>query len=204
MERPFFRTDCVTYLAQRWFLALCVCSTLGGPMVVSPVARAAPPAEFAAVTKEYTSSIRPLLARSCLKCHNADKREGDLDLKQIESLTDLRRNPQVWQKVQFMLINGEMPPRDSTPLPPTARQKIQSWIRRYLDVEARAQAGDPGRVVLRRLNNLEYANTVRDLTHVDLNLTAEFPTDSAAGEGFTNTGDALVMSPALLGIRSML
>ena len=199
MARPFFRTDCVTYLAQRWFLALCVCSTLGGPVVVSPVARAAPPAEFAAVTKEYTSSIRPLLARSCLKCHNADKREGDLDLKQIESLTDLRRNPQVWQKVQFMLINGEMPPRDSTPLPPTARQKIQSWIRRYLDVEARAQAGDPGRVVLRRLNNLEYANTVRDLTHVDLNLTAEFPTDSAAGEGFTNTGDALVMSPALLG-----
>ena len=198
MGHPFFFTGSHGYPAQRCFLALCVWSAIGGAMVVHRVAPAAPPAEFSALTAEYTNTVRPLLTRYCLKCHDDNKREGDLDLKQIESLADIRRNPQVWQKVQFMLVNGEMPPRDSTPLPPTARQKIQTWIRSYLDVEARTQAGDPGRVVLRRLNNLEYANTVRDLTQVDLNLTAEFPTDSAAGEGFTNTGDSLVMSPALL------
>jgi hypothetical protein len=40
---------------------------------------------------------------------------------------------------------------------------------------------------------------VRDLTGLDLRPAREFPIDGAAGEGFTNTGDALVMSPALLG-----
>ncbi|HVW39076.1 MAG TPA: DUF1592 domain-containing protein, partial [Pirellulales bacterium] len=59
-------------------------------------------------------------------------------------------------------------------------------------------AGDPGRVVLRRLNNAEYTYTLRDLTGVEsLEPAREFPVDGAAGEGFTNTGNSLVMSPAL-------
>ena len=52
--------------------------------------------------------------------------------------------------------------------------------------------------MLRRLSNVEYANTIRDLTGVNLDPAREFPQDGAAGEGFTNTGDALVMSPSLL------
>jgi hypothetical protein len=64
---------------------------------------------------------------------------------------------------------------------------------------ALANAGDPGPVVLRRLSNHEYTYTLRDLTGVDsLDPAREFPVDGAAGEGFTNAGAALVMSPALL------
>src|SRR6185437_10349329 len=55
-----------------------------------------------------------------------------------------------------------------------------------------------GRVVVRRLSNAEYNNTVRDLTGVDLQPARDFPVDGAAGEGFTNAGDALVTSPTLL------
>ena len=55
------------------------------------------------------------------------------------------------------------------------------------------------RVVLRRLSNMEYTYTLRDLTGVEsLDPAKEFPVDGAAGEGFTNAGAALVMSPALL------
>ena len=53
--------------------------------------------------------------------------------------------------------------------------------------------------IMRRLSNVEYTRTIRDLTGVPLDPAREFPQDGAAGEGFTNTGDALVMSPALLG-----
>ena len=71
--------------------------------------------------------------------------------------------------------------------------------KRQLKAEARALAGDPGRVVLRRLNNAEYTYSVRDLTGVDsLDPAKEFPADGGAGEGFTNTGQSLVMSPALV------
>ena len=74
----------------------------------------------------------------------------------------------------------------------------EKWVQSVLDAEAIANAGDPGPVVLRRLNNAEYTYTVQDLTQVLLNPTLEFPSDSAAGEGFTNVGSALAMSPSLL------
>src|SRR5262249_10998080 len=77
--------------------------------------------------------------------------------------------------------------------------RLRNWVRGYLKVEARALAGDPGPVVLRRLSNAEYTYTIRDLTGLpDLQPARQFPVDGAAGEGFTNTGQALVMSPALL------
>ena len=75
---------------------------------------------------------------------------------------------------------------------------MTAWVRGFLVEEMKAHAGDPGRVVVRRLSNAEYDNTVRDLTGVDLRPTRDFPADGAAGEGFTNAGDALVMSPTLL------
>jgi len=78
------------------------------------------------------------------------------------------------------------------------RQTLREWLTQYLRAESVARAGDPGPVLLRRLSNAEYTYTLRDLTGVPLDPAREFPVDSAAGEGFTNTGSALVMSPALL------
>ena len=97
-----------------------------------------------------------------------------------------------------MLDNGEMPPESASRPSSEQRKKMLGWVERYLHAEALANAGDPGQVVLRRLNNAEYTYTIRDLTAVDLNPARTFPTDSAAGEGFTNIGNALAMSPALL------
>ena len=48
-------------------------------------------------------------------------------------------------------------------------------------------------------SNAEYTYTLRDLTGLpSWILFHEFPADSAAGEGFMNVGNALVMSPSLL------
>jgi hypothetical protein len=121
-----------------------------------------------------------------------------LDLERFASLTDVRRSPRVWQKVAEMLDNGEMPPKKATQPSEAQRKQLRGWVERYLNAEAHASAGDPGPVVLRRLNNAEYTHTVQDLTRVALRPAREFPADSAAGEGFTNTGNSLVMSPALL------
>jgi hypothetical protein len=103
-----------------------------------------------------------------------------------------------WIKVGEMMDNGEMPPKGAPQPSKSQRSAIRGWVRDYLNAEALANAGDPGPVVLRRLNNAQYTYTVRDLTGLDLSPAKEFPTDSAAGEGFTNTGNSLVMSPALL------
>ncbi len=162
-------------------------------------ARAAEPAKdgFAPLADEYATQTHARLAKFCIDCHATASPEGELDLEQFGSLADVRRQTGIWVKVAEMLDNGEMPPKDSDQPSAEERQQLRGWVQRYLDAEALATAGDPGPVVLRRLNNAQYTYTVRDLTGVELSPAREFPTDSAAGEGFTNTGAALVMSPAL-------
>ena len=79
------------------------------------------------------------------------------------------------------------------------RAAVTAWLNNFLRAEAEAHDGDPGRVVLRRLNNAEYTYTMRELTRVDsLDPAREFPAEGGAGEGFTNTGQSLVMSPSMV------
>ena len=153
---------------------------------------------FDRLGKEYAEQVRPLLQKYCLKCHSTDLQEGELDLEQFSKFEHIRREPRVWQKVVEMIDNGEMPPKKKPQPTAPERKQVRSWARSYLDAEALASAGDPGPVLLRRLSNVEYDNTVRDLTGFDLHPAREFPVDGAAGEGFTNVGEALSMSPAML------
>ena len=53
-------------------------------------------------------------------------------------------------------------------------------------------------MLVRRLSNAEYNNSIRDLTGVDMRPTREFPVDPANTAGFDNSGESLSMSPALL------
>lgn len=153
----------------------------------------------AALEKAYEPEIRPLIQRYCHECHAGDKVEADIDFSQFMKIAEVRKHAKVWQHVGEMLDNGQMPPKKAKQPTEAERLKLRKWVREFLTLEARAHAGDPGRVVLRRLSNAEYTYTIRDLTGIDsLDPAREFPVDGAAGEGFTNTGSALVMSPALV------
>jgi hypothetical protein len=81
---------------------------------------------------------------------------------------------------------------------PTAAEQRQlfEWIKSgafAIDL----QNPDPGRATLRRLNRIEYRNTVRDLLGVRFDATEQFPPDDS-GYGFDNIGDVLSMSPLLM------
>ncbi len=170
-----------------------------GLILVSRISFAAEVADFTEFDRAYVKDIRPIISRHCEKCHSPELTEAEIDLTAFPSFADVRHRPEVWQKVNEMLTTGQMPPKDAPQPTERDRDRLQKWVRGYLKVEARALAGDPGRVVLRRLNNVEYTNTIQDLTHVaSLQPAREFPVDSAAGEGFTNLGNALAMSPALV------
>lgn len=154
----------------------------------------------ASLGESYQAQIQPLLERYCYDCHNSgDASEGEVDLSAIGGWDAAAKQSPTWQRVAEMLGNGLMPPEDAEQPTDEERKQLQQWVRDYLAIEAVAHAGDPGRVILRRLSNAEYAYTLRDLTSVEsLDPAREFPADGAAGEGFTNTGGALVMSPELL------
>ena len=154
--------------------------------------------ESVARSLNYQKNILPILEVYCLDCHSNDKAEADVNFDNFRTIQDIKKDPKVWIKVDRMLSSRQMPPRDSDQPSKNDREVLSEWVQSFLMDEAKARAGDPGRVVLRRLSNDEYNYTVRDLTGVNsLDLTREFPVDGAAGEGFTNSGDAQGMSPAL-------
>jgi hypothetical protein len=92
--------------------------------------------------------------------------------------------------------SGIMPPAKK-PRPSDKEIRVLSdWIKRDvfgLDPED----PDPGRVTIRRLNRVEYRNTIRDLTGFDFKTEEEFPPDDT-GYGFDTIGDVLSISPLLL------
>jgi hypothetical protein len=173
------------------FLLICLATSVA-------LADDRPDSRFTALADEYVTRTRPMLRQFCLECHSTAKQEGELDLERFATLEVVRRGTNTWLKVAEMLDNGEMPPKDAKQPSAEQRKELRGFVERYLLAEGRARAGDPGPVVLRRVNNAQYTYTLRDLTGVNLDPAREFPADSAAGEGFTNAGAALAMSPALL------
>jgi hypothetical protein len=183
---------------SKWLLVP-LAVVVGGLLIVTVESTRRPAAAAQPAADEYAKAVRPLIAKYCHECHDEQKPEADLDLSRFATLADVKKAPKVWQKVGEMIDGGQMPPKDAAQPTADERKSLQTWVRGHLKAEAKAHAGDPGKVTLRRLSNAEYTYTLRDLTGVGtLDPAKEFPVDGAAGEGFTNTGDALVMSPALL------
>jgi len=147
----------------------------------------------------FEQSVRPLTKEYCLGCHSTAKHKGDFDLERFSTLKEVKKHPEIWQRIVERLQDEEMPP-EGKPQPADAeRKQLVDWTHGVLDAFQQENAGDPGPVVLRRLSNAEYTYTVRDLTGIaSLDPVREFPPDGAAGEGFSNTGQALVMSPQLV------
>jgi hypothetical protein len=178
-------------------LARSLVAVLCGLAVFDP-ARADEPPSFEVLGREYQGRIRPLISQFCLRCHSTQKHKGDFDLEAYTAVGDFRRDPEIWQKLAEAIDSGEMPPKESEQPSPVLRSELRRWVAAGVEAEAAANRGDPGRVVMRRLTNVEYDNATLDLTGIDLRPAREFPADPAAGEGFTNVSDALVMSPSIL------
>lgn len=148
---------------------------------------------------DYAADVLPVLKKYCLDCHSTKAKKGSLDLERFSSLDRVRRDLKPWQGLIEQVETGEMPPKGKPQPTDAEKKRLLAWTRDLLDTEARARAGDPGYVPMRRLSNAEYDATIRALTGVDLRPTREFPADGAAGEGFTNAAEALTdISPTLL------
>ena len=71
-----------------------------------------------------------------------------------------------------------------------------TWLETSLD-QAAAAHPDPGRAPLHRLNRTEYANAIRDLLGLKVDVSALLPADDESN-GFDNIAEVLRVSPSLL------
>ncbi len=146
----------------------------------------------------FAAGVQPYLKKYCIDCHGGDEPEAGLRLDKFRSELEAGRQPVQWEKVEQMLQKRSMPPADHEPRPmEEENQLVLGWIDRMFHHVDCDKARDPGRVTARRLNRVEYNNTIRDLMGVDFKPAADFPTDDV-GYGFDNIGDVLTLSPLLM------
>ncbi len=187
------------------FIALAGCSTgsqTPSDSSASSVPPSVPPAQNASAAPppatKFETALKPLLKASCVSCHNPADLEGDLDLEKFLTATpaDALKQRKIWETVADKMRAMEMPPEgEPQPSPEQAAAAIESIDQYYAAVDFAAPL-NPGRVVARRLNRIEYNNTIRDLLGVNLRITEDFPPDPS-GYGFDNIGDVLSLSPVL-------
>ena len=142
----------------------------------------------------FERDVAPFLQQHCYKCHNADQAKAGFSLDQLKLDFLSGRTADHWVEVMDMLNLGDMPPVDEPPPDIEELERVVAWINTNLR-EAELQAANAGgQIPLRRLNRVEYANTVRDLFQLPeeqvQTLIEPLPADGAA-EGFDRLGVAL-------------
>lgn len=169
-------------------------ATLLAAEPVSTVTKPAEPPEDPA----FKETLQPFLAQYCNECHGPDYAEADLNFAAFDSVKSLQADRKKWNQILGMIRLGVMPPADHDQQPPMeVRKIIVDWLDNTINRVDCNIVDDPGRVTIRRLNRVEYDNTIRDLVGVDFKPAADFPSDDV-GNGFDNQGDVLSLPPLLM------
>ncbi len=148
-------------------------------------------------SEQFDEQVPQFLQHHCQECHGEEEPEGDFRLDQLShdfAEASARRR---WLTVAERISSGEMPPEDKPRPTPEDVDALTDWIRSRVESAEIAQRAVEGRVVLRRLNRVEYQNTINDLFGLQLNLIDELPHDGSA-DGFDNAGAALHTSSFLM------
>ncbi len=138
---------------------------------------------------------KQLLTTYCQGCHNDRAKTGGMSVQPLDA-ANLTANDETWEKILRKVSLGEMPPSGAKRPPPQTLTAFTQWLSASLDSNA-AQHPDPGPATLRRLNRVEYANAVRDLLDLKIDVSDQLPVDDT-GFGFDNIADVLSVSPTLM------
>jgi Protein of unknown function (DUF1592)/Protein of unknown function (DUF1588)/Protein of unknown function (DUF1585)/Protein of unknown function (DUF1587)/Protein of unknown function (DUF1595)/Planctomycete cytochrome C len=138
---------------------------------------------------------RALLDEYCVTCHNDHLKTANLSL-QGQDLSTVGDHAELWEKVVRKLRAGVMPPPDVKRPSLTEYEGLRDWLEAEIDRTVGARV-NPGAVVLHRLNRTEYANAIRDLLDLEIDVSTLLPPDDSA-RGFDNVAGSLTISPTLL------
>jgi hypothetical protein len=174
------------------FLAVAGCAS-GLLLFAGAAEKAAAPA----ANPTFSTAVEPVLAKTCMGCHNDRLASGNLNLAPLSTAEAIASHRDEWERIVQKVRTGEMPPK-GVPRPAQTRiDAFVNFVEREFERADRNVRADPGRVTARRLNRAEYSNAIRDLLGVDFRAERDFPADDS-GYGFDNIGDVLTVSPVLM------
>src|SRR5688572_28934614 len=157
-----------------------------------------PAAVIAAPKAEEPIAFQAMMTKYCVGCHNQRNPlpAGAPLALDTANLADPGADAKTWERVVKKLGVGAMPPQGA-PHPGQAElAKFRAALITSRDTAAAAR-NNAGRFVLHRLNRTEYANAVRDLLGVTVDVAELLPSDGG-DFGFDNIASALTTSSLLL------
>ena len=145
---------------------------------------------------QFHKDIEPILTEYCYDCHADGANKGGVSFDTLKTDSDILDNHDLWWNALNYVRAGLMPPGKKAHPSAAEQQQLADWIKASV-FKYDPKNPDPGRVTLRRLNRVEYRNTIHDLMGIDYDTDTEFPADDT-GYGFDDIGDVLTVSPMLL------
>ena len=141
-------------------------------------------------------SVSTFIGQHCFECHEGsnDSLKGDVDLGQASFDWSSPEIVDLWTTIHDVVGSNDMPPNDAGSFPGTQeRDEFLGWLKEKLTRHAPV-----GGTLPRRLNRVEYENTVRDLFgYPEFEVPPSFPSDTSR-HGFDNVASGMVLSPPLL------
>jgi hypothetical protein len=132
----------------------------------------------------------------CFECHagNEDSLEGDVNLGESSVNWSSAETLELWTTIHEVVESRDMPPKDAKSFPNyEERDRFLEWLEEELTEHAPV-----GGTLPRRLNRVEYENTIRDLFNFpEFKVPPSFPSDNSQ-HGFDNIASGMILSPPLL------
>src|SRR5262245_13457522 len=135
---------------------------------------------------------RALITDYCVECHNNRVRTANLSLEELD-ISRVGDHRDKWEKVVRKLRAGMMPPPGEERPEKAEYAGFVTWLENELDRGAEPYTPAPG---LHRLNRTEYANAIRDLLDLDIDVAKYLPSDDSSG--FDNMAGTLSVSSTLV------
>jgi hypothetical protein len=131
----------------------------------------------------------------CVGCHSGPTPFAGLSLEPLD-FANLEDNGIIWEKMVRKLRDRQMPPAGMPRPDDATMQALINYVETGRDRLSETKP-NPGRTTLHRLNRTEYANVIRDLLALEIDVNDLLPADDI-GYGFDNIGDVLSVSPFLM------
>ena len=136
-----------------------------------------------------------LVKQYCADCHSERGQAGGLSLAAFDA-SKLDEHGETTEKMIRKLRAGMMPPSGARRPEPAVLAGLAAAFEGRMD-KVSVLKPNPGSRPFQRLNRAEYANAVKDLLHVDVDVTTYLPPDTIS-HGFDNVADAQTFSPTLM------